>query len=721
MPTVSDDRRALDLLSSGRVPDEIKPQVMSKLGINDDDLRAWTLSATLPQDQSKQVRNKVFEKISNVRPIAKPEAISGSQFVRFIAKNFLDQDIETQKKFFRKMGFDAKTDDSGNLYAYDPDTKRRVAFDPKTADIWDVTDILTDVLEGVGVGAATVAAATAGGKIGGTLGAAGGPIGAVIGAGAGAVGGGLLGAYGAGAGAETIRESVATGLGAREEFSPERIDEAGKYAALFAPLDLIGMGTAKHGAKQASKRAAGQVDKSIANKLRESASILGIDLLPGQWSDNRMVQKLLASLRSSTGKIGGIKIRELDKKNDKIIEGLLSKLIEPSTDITKYQAGDAFGSVAKDTLKNKLAPAISVYQKYDEIFKTTSLNDALGPGQKGLLTIAKKQGKERAGWLETRLADTLDNFRDRVAGEDEEYLKGTLFWLENRIKSAKNINDIKVLRTNIRDRAARNQNDPIWQYMNNVVNSDLKEVRSDAIKLLAKKNPSLGETAVKELEMADSIYAQSARELENLIGSKKGGLKPGVSSALDNFLETTAEIPRVEKIISTKDPKRILRASQEYPEAFELLRDGYKNALFDKMSKYISKEGLNITGVIRELDKLPPESLAVLYGDHSEKIVDAIRTYYQTLPKHINPPETTVYSEFLKNFSLVGWPISQLNSLVQERALKGLLSTDEQLSQLIGRKIQSSVKYGRPLLYPTAREENQKIEQPRLIPYGSMK
>lgn len=699
MPTtIADDRKALDLLSSGRVPNEMRPKVLEKLGVDETDVKAWGYVSSRNDDTSKQVRNKIFEKIADQRPVENPDVISGISAVRFLAKNFIDQDIETQKKFFSKFGYNAKADQTGNLVIYDPKKSRRVVVDPKGLDMWDASDIMTDLLEGIGVGAATIAGAKLGGSAGAAAGAPLGPLGA-LGAGIfGAGAGGLLGAATAGFAGETIRQGVSLLSDSRDDYDPGRAIDAGKYAALFAPLDLLGFGVTKGGQWLSRDAGTGAIEKETAAKLREAAKVLNVELTPGMIKKSDEVQALEASLRKGVGKIGGQKLRDQIASNKKAVEDVVSSLISPGKDISLVQAGDEFGTLFKESVSNKLSQAIAVYEKYDDIFKNVKLNDALPPAKKGLNTLAEKRGETKYNWLTEEMNNAMAKVYDRV--QEDPVGIAIADRIAERIDKIETINGIKVLRQNIRDNARRYRDEPIWQFINTEINPVLKEKRDQAIRKLATVDPNLGETAVNELKLADQIYAKTAREIENVIGKKK--LKPGLRSAVNDWLEVTNDIKRVRKVLDTKDPKKIEKLAADFPEAFEVLREGYKTEFFNKMNRYVTRENINVTRVAQELDKLPPETLQVLYGYDGKEVKDSLMLYLKNLPPDINPSDTTKFREFLNLF--VPWqaPIEHIGSVLQERKLNRLISEPDKknLIEYLGKALTVGAKIARPALYP---------------------
>lgn len=59
----NDDVIALDLLSSGKLSQDQKVELMAKTGLNDDDVTAWSLTKSQPAEVSDRLKSRVFDKV----------------------------------------------------------------------------------------------------------------------------------------------------------------------------------------------------------------------------------------------------------------------------------------------------------------------------------------------------------------------------------------------------------------------------------------------------------------------------------------------------------------------------------------------------------------------------------------------------------------------------------------------------------------------------------
>jgi hypothetical protein len=64
---IEDDVRALDMLTSGRLDTPTAGELQNKLGLDDDDLRAWKLSTTANPDLKDDIQAKVLDKLRTKR------------------------------------------------------------------------------------------------------------------------------------------------------------------------------------------------------------------------------------------------------------------------------------------------------------------------------------------------------------------------------------------------------------------------------------------------------------------------------------------------------------------------------------------------------------------------------------------------------------------------------------------------------------------------------
>jgi len=72
-----DDIKALDIAASGKQPEETNMAILSKMGLDEEDLKAWSLSKSADKETSERLSTKVMDKIRT-----KKEASSGADAIK---------------------------------------------------------------------------------------------------------------------------------------------------------------------------------------------------------------------------------------------------------------------------------------------------------------------------------------------------------------------------------------------------------------------------------------------------------------------------------------------------------------------------------------------------------------------------------------------------------------------------------------------------------------
>ncbi len=234
MPSVPETQRALDIIAEDPNTDMAKA-VKHKLGLDDNDIKAWSLARQRPQDDkmATEVKNKIYNRVADNMPVNQNRNGVVGFVDRFVLQNLIDRDPDLQIKYLNKKGYDAKVD-SGQVLAKKPGASEWSAVDPKGFDMFDMFDIVGDTMEAVassvvGTAAATLAAPTGPGAI-------------AAGMGAGAT---------TAAGFELGKQHLAKALGHREKIDSWRVIEQGVFGGV-APLAI---GAAAKGLKMGAAKA----------------------------------------------------------------------------------------------------------------------------------------------------------------------------------------------------------------------------------------------------------------------------------------------------------------------------------------------------------------------------------------------------------------------------------------------------------------------------------
>jgi hypothetical protein len=682
MPNLSEDRKVFDAIVDQ--PDHpAAPQAMQILGINRQDLQAGKIAKDLelkdPNDERiGQIRNVIFEKIARTRP---SEDKAGGGFInRIIAKNVLDQDPKVQANYYAKKGFDTRFVE-GNLEVKKPGDINFRPVDPKGIDPFDAFDIIGDVIEGVAVSAAEIG--------GGLAGIGGGPVGATA---TGLVAGGITaGAF------EAARQGIGVGLGVREGLEAGPIASTSLIGAA-TPALLKGVGEGFTAATKGVSKVLSMFQgglKKTSPEIEAAAKEIGAKATPGQLFESRIIQELESAQAQSGGLIGGINLRKTIENNKKAVQETADSIVQDASNRSMYDVGDRVGKQLSEDLAAKLEPAETIYSKYETIFSKKAYKPNVEPIKKKIESIKKQLKFDKTGLSKL-----------------SEY--------ESQLDEIKNLDDLKLFRTALGNDLAR---DPLNKANNKILSQlygPITEARSKTLIDLAEKradkpvDDNFFEIAKSEIETADKIYRQSIDEISNVILNPGKKIKGSPQKELEKFLSETPEIKRIDKILSTNNPKKIQAVKNAYPKVFEELR----TARIGQVMEASSREGqVNPLKLAKKINAMPDETVNMIFGENAKKKAKALQLYLESVPKPVGPSGTPRGFEVFRFRAL----LDNLQSLRRDIALD--LRTKAPLDKGIMSWIGSQLKSPKATAagYSILRARQQEGAQTPLLPPQSNK
>lgn len=594
MPSLAEDKQSLDWMADNP-NDPRTPEIGGILGVGPEEVKAWKWAKENPADmRAIQVRNIVYDKIAEVRPSVTDEQggeIKGGVPVdRLAVKNLLDGDPDAQKAYFEKKGYKTRTSTTGDLQVKGPGESYYKAIDPEGIDRWDAGDVLFDV--GAGLASGAQAAKMAG------------PVGVVA--------GGLIGGV-TGAALETGKQAIANAAGLREGYNAGEIAKQGLISAVVpVGLDVAKVafkGTGSLIGKTVTKMT-GSGLKPNAAAIQEASEAIGAKATPGQLFEGEVVKKLEDAQRQSAGLIGGTALRKQIEQNVKAAKQTADDIVDGAAAKSAFEMGDEIGTKLKTSVAKRLQPAEEIYKKYED----QMANKALDPlPLNGVFETAK---------VNARLSP------DGRAAVSK---------FESIIGEVKNLDDLKILRTNVgtaKRGAIANKN---WEAARALgeLEEGLTDLRSQTL-INSFDNVADGELAKAEIQAADKIYASTIRDLENVVGKKLNKGSP--KRELDAFLEKTPEIARINKVLKTNDPKQIAKLKESFPEVFEAARAA---KIAEIAKKAQPGEEINPKELAKTIAAMPIETKNLLFGEDAAKKADYLKTYLDSLPGKLVGPSGT--------------------------------------------------------------------------------
>jgi hypothetical protein len=590
-----------------------------KLGLSPKAIGAWKQVKDDPNlPQRTAVRNKVFNQIADHLP-ASQEGGGGAGFVnRLVVENLIDSEPELKQKYLQSKGFETRVNEAGDVEVKKPGAAQYSAIDPEGIDRFDLFDIGGDVLEGIVTGIAT------GAKALGLVGApatGGASLAAASGLGAAATGG-----------FEAARQGVGMAVGAREEVDPGRIAQSvliGGAVPFAAPL------LSKFGGKVLE---AAPKLKPEAAAIKEAAKKIGAKATPGQLYDSRFIQDLEGSLVQASSKLGGLKLRGTVEANKKVLSETSEEILSLASGKTAFEIGSETKDQVLKKLAEKLQPAEEIYNRLEE--------------------------RLRRGAFKPEVGDTINKASQLV--KKFKWDKGTVGSLKSYrqdISKAKNLTDIKGIRTAVRNEAsmAARQGDFSKAKALGELGAELTVARSKTLRTLA-NNETVGDAAdiLQSLDFADKTYAESIGFVENALLNRGKQIKGGPLSSAKQFFEKTPETQIINKVLKTADPKKMQAVKEAFPEAFETLKTGKIQEILERSTV---GGDINAKKLIKIINNMPPESARLIFDAEKKEAAAAMQTFLE------DPSQTGKsldFQNFLTGFSL----LSQASSLLKSGALK---------------------------------------------------
>jgi hypothetical protein len=526
---------------------------------------------------------------------------------------------EKQAEFLRDRDYAARVDEKGEVMV-----DRGQGFEPFNPEGFDAGDVarwfpevIVGGLEAIGTGSKVLGAIAAPGTAGLSL-----LAGSAIGGAAGALG-------------EAAIQTGAKLAGVRDEFDVGEIGKQGVIGATIPGVFGLGTKAVKAGAK------ALQAAPGTRQVVQEAAETIGAKATPGQLIGSPTLQGFESIQSKQIGTLGG---RQLKSGRSALEVG--GEIREKLT-----------GSITK-----KLAKAEDLY---GEVLTSTK-------------TVPAVTGKLESG-IDKIAADM------RFSTDGEAFLSR----IRNKLANVENVEDLRLLRTSIMDEV------PPTAAKNVKITADrlyglLTKARSDSYRAAVKELKRIGEPGsekgleglIKKLDEADRLYAETASEVTNSLLGKGKHLKGGVKRGAARAVEGVADEKLAGRLLPKGDLARAQALKKLSPEAFKSARSQLIEDIAQKATPTAQgsiDQGFNPKVIFKEIDKMGPEMAEMIFGKDGVKKAEALKTFYKSIPKDVNPSGTaTTLSniEFLR-------PIRQAESLTIS-ALRAILKSREAIGRGAG-------------------------------------
>jgi len=595
MPTIDETATILDyIVENPGNPKAI--QARQKLGVSDDALQAWQAVKENPDHEKKtQVRNKVFDEVAMAQPAGEVGRFSpgGADAVtRLAVKNLINESPKEIEGYLQRRGFQTRVVD-GAFQVKKPGETQFKPLDSEKFDIFDIPDLAGDVIEGIATGFGFL-----GGSVGGLPGAVAG----------GAVGAGL---------AETARQAVGKATGVRREIDPLLVAESAGFGAAGGAIGKIGgealKATGRGLGKAMAKLAGGATVKPERAEIEAAAERLGLRPTPGQLIDSKTLQEMEEIAFNQRQIFQTAPLRTQKERNKKIVQSVADDILKTNTFIDKEISGVQAKNEIVKVIENRLEKPEAIYSQFEETLGQLPILSS----SKGLAAVGEKQAAKNA--FEQR----GDEIIKRLKGD-----RKTVNLVRSIIEDSKtleNINDIKVFRTTIGGMIDA-QSSPNTKYAARELYKAASDWRKEALVNAAKASgdKELADKAVKILSKADQEYKKVIDDLNTAILPRGKEIKLGPREGLQQFFNKYADSKYIYQTLDTQDTERIKVLRDEFPEAFEIMRD----AVIQKMAE---RSGTP-KAILKKVENLPANAKKLLFGEDALQKAEDLRIWINSLP-----------------------------------------------------------------------------------------
>lgn len=598
-------------------PDIVK--ALETYGIEQEDLKAFTISDQLPVKEKLAIQNHVLDRIADYRletfgPVQKQheELSIGS---RRMISLLLDRSPEDQLKFLNKLGFNAKYD-QGQLVIRKPGETNTYVVNPNDFELEDVIglgdDIAQTLLEFAG---GAIGTATSGPGVGTAV--------------------GVVGASGV---ADILRQGIANVLGAKEGYDPmQTIKEMGWSAAgesVVPGLKTLARTAAKPISKMmgVEKKRTFDVTMGAIDKLNKYIQETGASKqrykpTRSQLFKDRRIKDIEESL-AQISTAGSKEFRDRLKDNRQAITDVIDFITKDIKEVSLGQTGVQFKKDVIEQAEKDLFYAKSLYKYLDNVAGKTPLS----------AVDIEDLGRSLSGIINTEVLDSAS--------------ESTIKRIINQSKKITSLHDLeklddllsKELVAQTKGTASAANYDVFIKVGDAINDARLKAVNN--LQQIGLDQKSINDIQ-KAMKMADGQYKKSVDIIERSILPRKTIKKAGkgVIKTLEKEMDFPSEAA-INKYLKNNDFERVANLKQDFPKAFETLTKG---KFSDVLNKSMVQGELDPNAFIREMRKAGPEVRKMMLGSAHEAF-EALSELYNVKLAPGNPSRTAITQKILDGF-----------------------------------------------------------------------
>lgn len=373
--------------------------------------------------------------------------------------------------------------------------------------------------------------------------------------------------------------------------------------------------------------------KDNAPEIKAAGDLIGAPVSVSQTSASDYVQGMDSALMQSPSVAGVMRRQEIDKGFD-AVGNVIDRTLGVTDDSTPFQRGQTIKDQIQNTVDQIYQPLKDAYAERASLGQTIDLPDEARLGQYDKL-------QELSQKFEKASPDTAKVVRDAA--------EGLL-----RQDTVSDLDDfVKVL--NEQQRAAQISGN---HYTANALNQVIDSLDDFTVGQIAKQSKAIqaqgaefGEAIGNDINASYKALKARYRDFKEIMGDlasdSKLGKKATTYGGIREVLDSIPNEKLVDKMFDPKNFAGLKRLETNFPDVFQTVIQGKKSDLLRLADGNAKK-------LLSSIDKLSPEVQELMFNQEERKLLDASRTWIDSLPPNVGPsgtPKGTAYMNAVKELA----------------------------------------------------------------------